>query len=68
MLHVCYLGDKIIVEEPAAKKLNKTKTDLYRPPTNEELQQLRETEYLFNSSLFRLQVIKLLLGRTNSTS
>ena len=30
--------------------------DLYKPPTNDELNQLRETESLFHSSLFRLQV------------
>jgi hypothetical protein len=56
-----FLGSENGVEEPAAKKLNKAKTDLYRPPTNEELQQLRETEYLFHSSLFRLQVCSLAL-------
>ena len=38
---------------PPAKK---TKTDLYRPPTSEELSQLKETENLFQSSLFRMQV------------
>ena len=29
---------------------------LYKPPTNEELNRLRETENLFHSTLFRLQV------------
>ena len=29
---------------------------LYRPPTHEELQQLKETENLFNSNLMKLQV------------
>ncbi|XP_017876904.1 nucleolar protein 6 [Ceratina calcarata] len=35
------------------KKFNK---DLYKPPTVEELNQLRETENLFHSNLFRLQI------------
>lgn len=39
------------------KKLNK---DLYKPPTVEELNQLRETENLFHSNLFRLQIEEML--------
>lgn len=35
-------------------KLSKGK--LYKPPTNEELNQLKETENLFHSTLFRMQV------------
>nr|CAD7260993.1 unnamed protein product [Timema shepardi] len=46
--------------EPVGKKKNKkTKTldpKLYKPPTVKELNQLRETENLFNSNLFRLQL------------
>lgn len=32
------------------------KADLYKPPTNEELSQLKETENLFHSNILRLQV------------
>nr|CAD7569233.1 unnamed protein product [Timema californicum] len=46
--------------EPVGRKKNKkTKTldpKLYKPPTVKELNQLRETENLFNSNLFRLQL------------
>ena len=41
------------VPEPAKKK---TKADLYKIPTNEEMANLREIEHLQESSLFRLQV------------
>lgn len=41
---------------PPEKKAKISKKELYRPPTNEELNQLKETENLFHSSLFRLQV------------
>lgn len=40
--------------EPAAKKA-KIK-DLYKPPTNDELNDLKETENLFRSNLFKMQV------------
>lgn len=33
-----------------------SRAELYRPPTSEELSQLKETEDLFHSSLLRLQV------------
>nr|CAD7411264.1 unnamed protein product [Timema poppensis] len=50
--------------EPVGKKKNKkTKTldpKLYKPPTVKELNQLRETENLFNSNLFRLQIEEML--------
>nr|CAD7198663.1 unnamed protein product [Timema douglasi] len=50
--------------EPVGKKKNKkTKTldpNLYKPPTVKELNQLRETENLFNSNLFRLQIEEML--------
>lgn len=42
--------------EPPGKRAKIFKKDLYRPPTNEELNQLKETQNLFHSSLFRLQV------------
>ncbi|XP_046399816.1 nucleolar protein 6 [Ischnura elegans] len=38
------------------KKKKLSKKDLLKPPTNEELNQLRETENLFHSNLFRLQI------------
>lgn len=34
-----------------------SKAELYKEPTNEELNRLRETESLFHSSLLRLQVL-----------
>ena len=43
-------------DAPPAKMAKVSKPDLYKPPTNEELTQLRETENLFQSSLFRMQV------------
>nr|CAD7404931.1 unnamed protein product [Timema cristinae] len=46
--------------EPVSKKKNKKNKQLdpklYKPPTVKELNQLRETENLFNSNLFRLQL------------
>ena len=44
--------------EPAAKKSKLTNKELYKPPTNDELNQLKETENLFHSTLFRMQVWK----------
>ena len=34
-----------------------SQAELYKEPTNEELNRLRETESLFHSSLLRLQVL-----------
>lgn len=34
-----------------------SRAELYKEPTNEELNHLRETEILFHSSLLRLQVL-----------
>ncbi|WAQ98963.1 NOL6-like protein [Mya arenaria] len=45
---------------PASKVSRNNKGDLYRPPTNEELNELKETENLFHSTLFRLQITELL--------
>lgn len=42
------------------KKKRKLDNDLYKPPTAEELNQLRETENLFHSNLFRLQIDEML--------
>ncbi|XP_057323676.1 nucleolar protein 6 [Microplitis mediator] len=46
-------------DEKPAKKMKKD-NDLYKPPTVEELNQLRETETLFHSNLFRLQIEEVL--------
>ncbi|KAK2159737.1 hypothetical protein LSH36_147g04040 [Paralvinella palmiformis] len=45
---------------PPSKKLKLSKSDLYKTPTNEEMSQLKETENLFQSSLFRLQITEML--------
>ncbi|XP_063309894.1 nucleolar protein 6 [Pelobates fuscus] len=37
-----------------------SKSELYKPPTNEELNRLKETEYLFHSNLLRMQIEELL--------
>ncbi|XP_043253264.1 nucleolar protein 6 [Colletes gigas] len=42
------------------KKKKKLQPDLYKQPTVEELNQLRETENLFHSNLFRLQIEEML--------
>lgn len=42
------------VAAPPPAKLSRA--ELYKPPTSEELTQLKETEDLFHSSLLRLQV------------
>ncbi|XP_011302572.1 nucleolar protein 6 [Fopius arisanus] len=42
------------------KKRIKKNNELYKPPTAEELSQLRETENLFHSNLFRLQIEEIL--------
>ncbi|EFN61369.1 Nucleolar protein 6 [Camponotus floridanus] len=44
----------------AVIKKKKFKNDLYKQPTVEELNQLRETENLFHSNLFRLQIEEVL--------
>ncbi|XP_076620123.1 nucleolar protein 6 Mat89Ba [Colletes latitarsis] len=43
-----------------SKKKKKLEHDLYKQPTVEELNQLRETENLFHSNLFRLQIEEML--------
>lgn len=47
-------------DEPPAKQAKLSRADLYKPPTNEELNQLKETENLFHSTLFRMQITELL--------
>lgn len=55
---------KRTLAEPPAKGLLQpvklSRAELYKEPTNEELNHLRETEILFHSSLLRLQVEELL--------
>ncbi|XP_018401182.1 PREDICTED: nucleolar protein 6 [Cyphomyrmex costatus] len=46
--------------EIAPKKKKKLEKNLYKQPTVEELSQLRETENLFHSNLFRLQIEEIL--------
>uniref|UniRef100_A0A8C3LNS6 Nucleolar protein 6 n=1 Tax=Chrysolophus pictus TaxID=9089 RepID=A0A8C3LNS6_CHRPC len=45
---------------PALQPVKLSRAELYKPPTNEELNQLKETEDLFHSSLLRLQIEELL--------
>ncbi|KAK3096655.1 hypothetical protein FSP39_002142 [Pinctada imbricata] len=47
-------------ESPPKKKKKVTSRDKNKPPTNEELNELKETQTLFHSSLFRLQISELL--------
>ncbi|XP_043934033.1 nucleolar protein 6 isoform X1 [Protopterus annectens] len=47
-------------EKGILKPIKLSKSDLYKPPTNEELNQLKETENLFHSSLLRMQIEELL--------
>lgn len=47
-----------LIEAPKKKK--KHESNLYKQPTVEELSQLRETENLFHSNLFRLQIEEVL--------
>ncbi|XP_069482963.1 nucleolar protein 6 [Ambystoma mexicanum] len=42
------------------KPVKMSKAELYKPPTNEELNQLKETENLFHSNLLRMQIEELL--------
>jgi U3 small nucleolar RNA-associated protein 22 len=51
---------RAVAGSPAESLLQPVKlsrTELYKEPTNEELNRLRETEILFHSSLLRLQVL-----------
>lgn len=48
------------LNEAAPKKKKKFENSLYKQPTVEELSQLRETENLFHSNLFRLQIEEVL--------
>ncbi|XP_012273791.1 nucleolar protein 6 [Orussus abietinus] len=46
--------------EVISRKKGKVDKDLYKPPTVEELNQLKETENLYHSNLFRLQIEEIL--------
>ncbi|KAM5298741.1 nucleolar protein 6 isoform 2-T2 [Ctenodactylus gundi] len=46
--------------ESLLKPVKLSRAELYKEPTNEELNRLRETEILFHSSLLRLQIEELL--------
>ena len=47
-------------EASDSNKKKKLKNDLYKQPTVEEINQLRETENLYHGNLFRLQIDELL--------
>ena len=49
-------GDERFGGAPPKKKAKLSKTGLYKPPTSDEINQLKETENLFQSSLLRMQV------------
>ncbi|OWF47935.1 nucleolar protein 6-like [Mizuhopecten yessoensis] len=46
------------IDTSLSTKISKKK--LFKPPTNDELNQLKETENLYHSSLFRMQITELL--------
>lgn len=46
-------------EEVAYHPVKLSRSDLYRPPTAEELNQLKEAESLFHCSLLKMQVRRL---------
>lgn len=46
-------------EEVAYHPVKMSRSDLYRPPTAEELNQLKEAESLFHCSLLKMQVSSL---------
>lgn len=46
-------------EEAAYHPIKLSRSDLYRPPTVEELNQLKEAESLFHCSLLKMQVRRL---------
>lgn len=48
------------ITQVASKKKKKYENSLYKQPTVEELNQLRETENLFHSNLFRFQIEEVL--------
>ena len=53
------LADDEVIES-IPKKKKKLNNDLYKAPTVEEINQLKETESLFHSNLFRFQIEEIL--------
>nr|XP_023013750.1 nucleolar protein 6 [Leptinotarsa decemlineata] len=51
---------KGVASEHGLSSKKKKRSELYKPPTVEELNSLKETENLFNNNLFRLQIQELL--------
>ncbi|XP_015703764.1 nucleolar protein 6 [Coturnix japonica] len=51
---------KAAAPAPALQAVKLSRAELYKPPTSEELNRLKETEDLFHSSLLRLQIEELL--------
>lgn len=49
-------GKRAVPTAAAPQPAKLSRAELYKPPTSEELTQLKETEDLFHSSLLRLQV------------
>ncbi|XP_053557019.1 nucleolar protein 6 isoform X2 [Bombina bombina] len=52
---------KLAPETEILKPVKLSKSELYKPPTNEELNRLKETENLFHTNLLRMQIEELLL-------
>lgn len=50
-------GEEEREEEEGPVRYHENKQSLYRLPTGDEMRQLKETEQLFKSNLFRLQVL-----------
>ncbi|XP_066195759.1 nucleolar protein 6 [Sylvia atricapilla] len=53
-------GKRAVPTASAPQPAKLSRAELYKPPTSEELTQLKETEDLFHSSLLRLQIEELL--------
>ena len=53
------LDDDATEEDIKYHPVKMSRSDLYRPPTAEELKQLKEAESLFHCSLLKMQVITL---------
>ncbi|XP_023801403.1 nucleolar protein 6-like, partial [Cyanistes caeruleus] len=53
-------GKRVTPTAAAPQPAKLSRAELYKPPTSEELTQLKETEDLFHSSLLRLQIEELL--------
>lgn len=52
--------EKTVEDVPASFHYSDNKESLYRPPTSEEMNSLKETENLFQSSLLHMQINELL--------